>query len=139
VTKVEIFGLVAVCLLGAAALGVWLFVVFRQRWMVATPGALPVALAIENAPWSNGVGRYEGDELVWYRTLSLSPLAAERLKRGEITVTGTRDWDSRRDRALRPNLRIVELKMPRGVVRLGFPDDGLTGFLSWLEASAPRF
>lgn len=138
-TKVEILGVLAVCLLFAGAVGVWLFVVFRQRWMVATPGALPVALAIDDGPWSNGVGRYEGDELVWYRTLSLSPVAAHRLDRRLITVTSTREWDSRRDRALRPNMRIAEVKMTSGVVRLAFPDDGLTGFLSWLEASAPRF
>lgn len=138
-TRVEVFGLVVVCLLFVAALSFWLVVVFRQRRMVMTPGALPVALADDGKPWSNGVGRYDGDELVWYRTLSLSPAAAVRLDRRHITVTGTRGWDAARDRALRPNLRIVELKVSGRTVLLGFPDDGLTGFLSWLEASAPRF
>lgn len=138
-TRVEVFGLVLVCLLVFSAVSIWLFVVFRQRRMVLEPGALPVALAEGNGPWSNGVGRYEGDELVWYRTLSLSPLAAVRLDRREITVIGTRAWDAQYDRALRPNLRIVELRVSDRSVRLGFPDDGLTGFLSWLEASAPRF
>jgi hypothetical protein len=139
VTRVEIIGLVAVCLLFATALWLWLIVIFRQRRMVMTPGALPVALADGDRPWSNGVGRYEGDELVWYRTLSLSPIAAVRLDRRQITVTGTRAWNANEDRALRPNLRIVELTSAGRTVRLGFPDDGLTGFLSWLESSAPRF
>jgi len=139
VTTVEIIGLVVVCLLVVMALCVWSFVIFRQRRMVASPGALPVALQHGSRPWSNGVGRYEGDHLVWYRTLSLSPAASVRLSRGEIKVTATRAWDARRDRALRPNLRIAECLVRGEVIRLGFPDDGLTGFLSWLEASAPRF
>jgi hypothetical protein len=41
--------------------------------------------------------------------------------------------------ALRPNLMIAECKFRDSQISLGFPDNGLTGFLSWLEASAPRF
>jgi hypothetical protein len=41
--------------------------------------------------------------------------------------------------ALRPNLMIVECRFRDERINLGFPDNGLTGFLSWLEASAPRF
>ena len=41
--------------------------------------------------------------------------------------------------ALRPNLMIAECKFQGDEISLGFPDNGLTGFLSWLEASAPRF
>jgi hypothetical protein len=41
--------------------------------------------------------------------------------------------------ALRPNTMVAECLFQGELIRLGFPDDGLTGFLSWLEASAPRF
>src|SRR4051794_38670032 len=107
--------------------------------MVASAGGLPVALKRAGERWANGVGRYVGDELIWYRTLSLSPTAAMRLPRGELSVIATRAWDASRDMALRPNLAIVECRLNGTELSLGFPDNGVTGFLSWLEASSPRF
>jgi hypothetical protein len=71
VTTVEILGLVAACLL--LVLGVWPFVVWRQRRVLSVAGGLPVAVRRANGRWAIGVGQYVGDELLWYRTLSLSP------------------------------------------------------------------
>lgn len=138
-TTVEIIGLVAVFLVLAIGAAAWLLVVIHQRRMVASVGSLPVALKRGDGRWANGVGRYAGDELVWYRTLSLSPVAAMRLSRTELSVESSRAWDASRDMALRPNLSIVECRFRGERISLGFPDSGITGFLSWLEASAPRF
>ena len=138
-TLVEDVGLLVVCLVILGGLAAWFLVLLHQRRMVASAGGLPVALKRSGERWANGVGRYVGDELLWYRTLSLSPAAAMRLPRGELTVTATRAWDARQDMALRPNLHIVECRLNGVELSLGFPDNGVTGFLSWLEASAPRF
>jgi hypothetical protein len=136
---VENVGLLVACLVILGGLAAWLLVLVHQRRMVAGTGGLPVALKHGDARWANGVARYAGDELIWYRTLSLSPTAAMRLPRSRLRVVGTRSWDARRDMALRPNLQIVECRLDDDDVSLGFPDTGVTGFLSWLEASAPRF
>jgi len=138
-TLVENIGLVTACLVLVLAVVTWILVLLHQRRVVASAGGLPVALKRGSERWNNGVGRYAGDELVWYRTLSLSPAAAMRLPRGELSVVGTRPWDPARDMALRPNQAIVECRLNGKDVSLGFPDNGVTGFLSWLEASAPRF
>ncbi|HEY2043723.1 MAG TPA: DUF2550 family protein [Jatrophihabitans sp.] len=138
-TLVEIIGLVVVCLVVASGIAAWALVVLHQRRMVASDGALPVALKRGEQRWANGVGRYSGDEFVWYRTLSLLPTAAMRLQRRRLRVVRSRAWDARSDMALRPNLSIVECTFDDEELSLGFPADGLTGFLSWLEASAPRF
>lgn len=138
-TLVENIGLVTACLVALLAIIAWAVVLVRQRRVVASAGGLPVALKRGGERWSNGVARYERDELVWYRTLSLSPAAAMRLPRRELTVSGTRPWDAAHDMALRPNLTIVECRLNGNELSLGFPDNGVTGFLSWLEASAPRF
>jgi hypothetical protein len=61
------------------------------------------------------------------------------MPRAELSVVRTRAWDAVQDLALRPNLMVVECRFRGELVSLGFPDNGLTGFLSWLEASAPRF
>ena len=138
-TLVENLGLLVVCLLVVGGAAAWALVLVHQRRMVASAGGLPVALKRAGERWANGVGRYVGDELIWYRTLSLSPTAAMRLPRGELSVIATRAWDASRDMALRPNLAIVECRLNGTQLSLGFPDNGVTGFLSWLEASAPRF
>jgi hypothetical protein len=137
--KVELSGLLA--LLGLIVCGVllWASVLLHQRRVVASTGGLPVACKRNDQRWANGVGRYVGDELIWYRTLSLSPTPALRMPRSDIAVILSRNWDPKRDMALRPNLMIAECKFQGDEISLGFPDNGLTGFLSWLEASAPRF
>jgi hypothetical protein len=139
VTTVEILGIVAVCLLFLLTIAAWSLVVIHQRRIASSVGGLVVALKRHDQRWANGVGRYSGDEFVWYRTLTLSPAAAMRLTRTELTVVASRPWDPARDMALRPNLSIVECDFRGETISLGFPDSGLTGFLSWLEASAPRF
>ena len=138
-TLVENIGLVTACLIAVLAITAWAIVLVRQRRVVASAGGLPVALKRGTERWSNGVGRYAGDELLWYRTLSLWPAPALRMARNDLDVTVTRPWDPQRDMALRSNLMIAECRYKGGVISLGFPDNGLTGFLSWLEASAPRF
>jgi len=137
VKAVEIFGLIVTCVL-VIGLCAWAFVVFHQRSLIRMAGSLPVAVKRQHQRWANGVGRYSGDELVWYRTLSLSPTAEIRMPRSELHVLASRDWDGNRDLALRPNLMIVECRFRGEQISLGFPDNGLTGFLSWLEASAPH-
>lgn len=136
---VENVGLLVACLVVVGGVAAWLLVLVHQRRMVGSAGGLPVALKRADQRWANGVGRYAGDEFIWYRTLSLSPTAAVRMPRSELKVVSTRAWNASRDMALRPNLRIVECRIHGEELSLGFPDNGLTGFLSWLEASAPRF
>jgi hypothetical protein len=136
---VEFLGLIVVCLVIGAGVAAWVLVVLHQRRMITGVGGLAVALKRGDQRWANGVGRYAGDELIWYRTLSLSPTAALRMPRSELKVVSNRPWDASRDMALRPNLMIVECRFRNESISLGFPDNGLTGFLSWLEASAPRF
>jgi hypothetical protein len=135
----ETIGLVLVCLLLLVGVLAWLLVVLHQRRLAASVGGLPMAMKRGDQRWSNGVGRYAGDELIWYRTLSLSPAPALRMPRRELHVVATRGWDAEQDMALRPNLSIAEMRFRGAALSLGFPDNGLTGFLSWLEASAPRF
>lgn len=138
-TMVEFMGLVVVCLLAAVAVAAWALVIVHQRRLLSSVGGLAVAFKRDKQRWANGVGRYAGDQFVWYRTLTLSPTASVRLPRTELHVRSSRAWDPREDMALRPNLSIVECEFRGERIYLGFPDSGLTGFLSWLEASAPRF
>ena len=135
-STVEVVGVIVVCLVAVAA-AAWVLVVLHQRRLISSVGGLAVAYRGPGKRWANGVGRYTGDQLLWYRTLSLSFTAAVRLPRSELQVISTRGWNARTDMALRPNLAIVECGFREDRIWLGFPDNGLMGFLSWLEASAP--
>jgi len=139
VAEIELSGLIVVCVVAVCCLVLLISVVLYQRRVVASAGGLPMAVKRGDQRWANGVGRYAGDELIWYRTLSLWPTPALRMARGDLAVTLSRAWDPQRDMALRPNLMIAECRHQDAAISLGFPDNGLTGFLSWLEASAPRF
>jgi len=136
---VEWIGVAALCLLLVGSSAAWSLVVLHLRRMVAADGGLTVALKRGEARWANGVGRYASDQLVWYRTLSLSPTADLRMPRAELKVLSRRCWDPRQDVALFSDLSIVECRFRDEVICLGFPGNGVTGFLSWLEASAPSF
>lgn len=137
--EIELSGLIGVCLLIVCAMVLGVIVLLHQRRVLGSAGGLPMALKRDDQRWANGVGRYVGDELIWYRILSLSPKPALRMPRDDLTVILSRAWDPQRDMALRPNLMIAECKFRQAEISLGFPDNGLTGFLSWLESSAPRF
>ena len=137
--ELEISGLIVVCVLAVCCLVLLISGLLYQRRVVASAGGLPMAVKRGDQRWANGVGRYAGDELIWYRTLSLWPTPALRMARGDLQVSLSRAWNPQRDMALRPNLMIAECRYQGAPISLGFPDNGLTGFLSWLEASAPRF
>ena len=118
---IENVGLLVACLVILGGLAAWMLVLVHQRRLVASTGGLPMAFKSGTGRWANGVGRYVGDELIWYRTLSFSPTAAVRLPRSDLSVVSTRAWDARQDQALRPNLAIVECRLAGGEVSLGFP------------------
>jgi hypothetical protein len=137
--ELELSGLIALGVVALCCLVLLFSVVLYHRRVVASAGGLSMALKRDDQRWANGVGRYAGDELIWYRTLSLLPVPTLRMARSDLEVCFSRAWDPQRDMALRPNLMIAECRHKGSVISLGFPDNGLTGFLSWLEASAPRF
>jgi Protein of unknown function (DUF2550) len=140
VTAVETIGLVVLILGALASIAfAWLLVAFHQRRVLHASGGLPVAMRRGSSRWGIGVGRYAADEFLWYRTWTLSPTATLRMPRSELIVVGTRQADSVIDSALRPGSMAVECRFRGEYLTLGFSDGALTGFLSWLEASAPRF
>jgi hypothetical protein len=139
VTTFELIGVGLVCVVVILATVAFVLVIAHQRRLVSSVGSLTVAYRHAADRWENGVGRYAKDEFVWYRTLTLSPTAAVRLPRSELRVVQSRAWDPNTDAAIRANLSVVECDFRGERISLGFPDNGVTGFLSWLEASAPRF
>jgi hypothetical protein len=109
----------------------------RKRQLLSRPGVIPLALRSGGEPWTLGVGRYEGDELWWYSAFGIAHRPSRTMHRGGVSVLGQRAVRADEEQ-LGPGTVIVECS-DRGVeVSLAFPAGAVTGFLSWLESSAPH-
>ncbi len=114
----------------------------RQRFMLRGIGGIPLALRTETPAtkrWLYGVAQYHGDEFRWYRAMGVGTRPSRTLHRAEIEVTGQRAPRADEVSALPASATVVEVRDPTGTVSLGFGEGAVTGFLSWLEASAPRW
>lgn len=87
--------------------------------------------------WVNGVGRFVGDELRWYRVFSLSPRPRRRYSRRDLEVLRRRDPSGAEHRALLDGAVVVECSSGGRPVELAMSRSTATGFLAWLEATPP--
>lgn len=113
-------------------------IVARQRQMLHSAGSIPLAVR-RGHRWLYGVGRYNGDELRWYRAIGIGTRPSRILRRGQLTVLGQRPPAPNEQSSLPANAVIVECRDAVGDVSIALADGAYTGFTSWLEASAPRF
>jgi Protein of unknown function (DUF2550) len=112
-------------------------VIARQRHMIRSPGAIPLATRRRGTHWSYGVGQYIGGELRWYRALGIGTRPSRVLRRGDVKILGHRA-PSRLERGALPTASvIVDCRDSSGYLTIALSEGAFTGFVSWLEASAP--
>lgn len=132
----EIIGAV-VGLFGLGLLSLYLRRVVLQRG----GGTIDLSLRLKDVTpgrgWVLGVGRFEGDNLAWYRVFSLSPRPRRRLRRRDLTVLERRQPRSEEHRALPPQTVVLRLSARTGEVELAMSRSAMTGVLAWLEATPP--
>ena len=126
---------------GALLLAVVLVVVLfvsRQRTLSLRVGAFTCLVRPDPAPdatWTAGTAQYGVDQLVWWRTLSLSPRPARSWSRSRLILLEREPLDETDD-AGRPMLR-VHCHHDQEAFQLRMSVPALAGLVSWLEA-APR-
>jgi hypothetical protein len=128
--------IVLVCLAVVAVLAM-IGILARQRQMLRTMGALPLAVQRGNR-WLYGVGRYVGAELRWYRAIGVGTRPSRVLHRGQVEVLGRRGRRESESGSLPPTVVIVECRADGEMFALAIGESAYTGFVSWLESSAPR-
>jgi hypothetical protein len=136
-TNIEIdSGLVVLILLAALVLYV-VVIAARKQQLLGRPGGIQLALRVGHEGWKLGVGRYAGDDLLWYGAWRPGRRPNRALSRNSLEITGQRGR-----RANEPMLPdgsdVVECRLGDETVALCLSRAAVTGFLSWLEASAPR-
>ena len=113
----------------------------RRRSLQRAGGTVELSLRLK-APghgrgWVNGVGRFVGDELRWYRVFSLSLRPRRRYSRRSLEVVGRREPFGAEHRALQSGAAVLECRCDGRLVELAMSGSALTGFLAWLEARPP--
>jgi hypothetical protein len=133
---VRIVDILAVCVL---LLVVVLFaaVLARQRHMLRLGGAVPLAVQRGNR-WMYGIGRYYGGELRWYRALGIGTRPTRVFRRGDVQVLRRRSRLDTERTMLPENAVVVSCRVGSEMLDLALGESAFTGFVSWLESSAPR-
>jgi Protein of unknown function (DUF2550) len=112
-------------------------IIARQRYMLRSAGG--IALAVRRGTrWQYGIGRYVGDELQWFRALGVGTRPTRSLRRSELRVIDRRSAADADLAALPATAVVVECRDSAGTITIGLAQDAYTGFVSWLESSAPR-
>ncbi len=99
------------------------------------PPAAVGSAAAASRGWMLGLGRYDGDDLEWFRVFSFSPRPKYVFNRS-LTVSGHRRPQGPEAFALYAGHVVVAVGLSRGRrIELAMTERALTGFLAWVEAS----
>jgi hypothetical protein len=115
-------------------------VLARQRFMLHASGSTPMALRVvrrQGARWLYGVSRYAGPELHWYRALGLGTRPSKVWQRADLVVVSHRSRAETELTSLPQAAVIVECRAAGAEATFALGESAFTGFVSWLEASAP--
>jgi hypothetical protein len=126
----------AVCV-AIASLILLAAILARQRYMLRVAGGLPIAIRVRGHRWIYGIGRYAGGELRWYRALGLGTKPSRVLERRTMRIVSHRPPTSAELASLPDSAIVVECRDADSDMTLALADGAFTGFISWLEASAP--
>jgi hypothetical protein len=134
---VHIIDVAVVCLAIVVVL-LCALVLARQRFMLRAPGTIPVALRPSTASrWQYGVARYAGGELRWYRSLGVGTRPNRVLQRRSVQVISRQPPGQADLQSLPPTAVVVECLDGDDPLFLALGESAYTGFVSWLESSAP--
>jgi hypothetical protein len=87
--------------------------------------------------WNLGVVRYQGEDIAWFRVISLSGGAEVRLSRRQLEITDRRRPGPSEEHVLPSDATVLRCRAGDRTVELAMSQDVLTGFLAWLEATPP--
>ena len=109
----------------------------RRRFLLSGLGAVTMWLRPPGAPrWAVGVAWYSGNDLLWYRALSLSVRPNRRLCRSQFQVDARRR-PTAADLSLPHETVILTCRTGAGPQELAMDPSTVTGFLSWIESAPP--
>jgi hypothetical protein len=91
----------------------------------------------DGAGWHFGVGRYQGNRLVWFRLTSFRPGPTVAVDRTELEIVDRRKPSSAEVYLLPPSASVLRCRVRGTELEIAMAQGVLTGFQSWLEAAPP--
>jgi hypothetical protein len=87
--------------------------------------------------WHWGIAHYRGEELAWYRVLSLRSGPHWVFNRGELEIGKRREPSFAEGYTMPTGATVLVLTGLGPTMEVAMGPDALTGFLSWLESAPP--
>lgn len=87
--------------------------------------------------WLLGVGRYQDENLEWFRMFSLSPRPKRVWHRADVEYDGQREPTGAEQISLFADHVVVTCSTDERPIELAMSPASLTGFQAWLEAMPP--
>ncbi|EHR52301.1 Protein of unknown function (DUF2550) [Saccharomonospora marina XMU15] len=116
---------------------------YALRWLrMRRLGGVSVALRWqpdrERSGWHLGIGRYQGEEFVWYRVWSLRTGPDRVFRRENLQVADRREPVGNESYAVPAGSTVLRCGSARQEpIEIAMGPGALTGFLSWLESAPP--
>jgi hypothetical protein len=117
-----------------------LAVLSLRRWLLERRGGTVECSLREpdgRGVWRLGIGRYSGDELLWFAIFGLRLRPRRVVHRRGLVVSGRRGPKAEEAASLLPDAGIVEVRDGGRTLELAMSRAALTGFLAWLESAPP--
>lgn len=115
--------------------------VVRRRLLERDGGTFELSYRIRmkkpGRGWLLGVGRYQNENLEWFRMFSLSPRPKRVWHRADLEFSGQRGAAGAEQISLFADHVVVVCTTSDGHVELAMSPASLTGFQAWLEAMPP--
>jgi Protein of unknown function (DUF2550) len=130
--------LAAIVLMAVGVLaGLWV-----RRWLLERAGGTvecSMRLSTARRVWRLGIGRYNGDELLWFAIFGLRLRPRRVIHRRGLVVAGRRGPEGDEIAELFPDAEILQVRDGEELVELAMSHSALTGFLAWMEAAPPGY
>lgn len=115
--------------------------VLRRRWISRSGGTFELSwrrrMTREGRGWVLGIGRYEHDELQWFRIFTPGLRPKESLRRERVRYLGVRVPGPDEAHALYPDNVVVRCLRDGTELEISMSSRALVGFQAWLEAAPP--
>ena len=113
-------------------------VAVRRRLLHRRGGTIDLSLRWRHRRgWVLGLGRFAGDDLLWYPVFSLAPRPRRVLSRPDLRVDGRRAPGQGEAPSLPAGVVVVSCRSRDRPVELVMDGTAVAGFLAWLEARPP--
>ncbi|MGH3414453.1 MAG: DUF2550 domain-containing protein [Marmoricola sp.] len=123
-------------------LGYGVLLVLRRRWLSRGGGTFELSVRtggrMSGRGWVLGMGRYDADDLEWFRIFSLWPAPKRRWRRDDLRLVAERQPQGAESFSLYAGHVVTSMAIPAGTVEMAMSPAALTGLRSWLEAGPPR-